>query len=134
REFAQTKHPHSSRWNWIEKSGWENGRWTIGERGSGPFGNVSHIMATTAKVAYLFWRRYEFTLDREFLRTRAYPMLRGAAEFYRNFPNLAKEADGKYHIHGVNSNESVWGGRDTDEDLSAMRGVLGALLRASQIL
>ena len=134
REFAQTKHPHSSRWNWIEKGEWQNGRWTLTERGSGPFGAVSHILGTTAKIAYLFWRRYEFTLDREWLRTRAWPMLRGAAEFYRNFPNLAKEADGKYHIHGVNSNESVWGARDTDEDLSAMRGVLGALLRASTIL
>jgi len=134
RDFAQTRHPHSSRWNWIESSGWTNGRWTITERGSGPFGNVSHILGSTAKVAYLFWRRYEFTLDTEFLRARAYPMLRGAAEFYRNFPNLEKGADGKYHIHGVNSNESVWGTRDTDEDLSAMRGVLGALLRASEIL
>ncbi len=61
-------------------------------------------------------------------------MLRGAAEFYRNFPNVEKGADGKYHIHGVNSNESVWGARDTDEDMSAMRGIFGALLRAAEIL
>jgi len=27
-------------------------------------------------------------------RNGAYPVLRGAAEFYRNFPNLKKEADG----------------------------------------
>ena len=133
-EFAAAKHPHSSRWNWIEKNGWENGRWTISERGSGPFGNVNHILGTTAKIAYLFWRRYEFTLDLEWLRNRAYPMLAGAVEFYRNFPNLSKEPDGQYHIHGVNSNEGVWGARDTDEDLSAMRGVTAAALRASVIL
>ncbi|HEY1945665.1 MAG TPA: hypothetical protein VGG97_01570 [Bryobacteraceae bacterium] len=113
---------------------WVKGRWVITERGSGPYGNVSHIFGTTAKVSYLFWRRFEFTQDREWLRTRAYPMLKGAAEFYRNHPNVRKEADGKYHIRYANSNESVWGARDTDEDLAAMRGVFGALLRASELL
>ncbi|MEK7407638.1 MAG: DUF5703 domain-containing protein [Acidobacteriota bacterium] len=134
RAYAETKHPHSSRWNWNEKGSWVNGRWVTAERGSGPFGNVNHIFGTTAKIAYLYWRRYEYTLDREWLRNRAYPMLKGAAEFYRNFPNVRKGPDGKHHIHQVNSNESVWGARDTDEDLSAMRGVFAALLRASEVL
>jgi len=133
-EFAQTKHPHSSRWNWIENERWVNGRRMLTERGFGPYGAVTHIMGSTAKIAYLYWRRYEFTLDREWLARRAYPMLKGAVEFYRNFPNLAKGADGKYHIQWVNSNESVYGARDTDEDLAAMRGVTGALLRAAAIL
>src|SRR5262249_49893513 len=68
------------------------------------------------------------------LRKRAYPMLKGAAEFYRHFPNLWKEDDGRYHIHHVNSNETVWGARDTDEDLSAMNGVFAAASRAAEIL
>lgn len=134
RTFAETKHPHSSRWNWNERGSWVNGRWVTKERGAGPFGNVTHILGTTAKVAWLYWRRYEFTLDVEWLRDRAYPMLKGAAEFYRHFPNVRKGADGKYHIHHVNSNESVWGARDTDEDLSAMRAVFAALIKASEIL
>jgi len=134
RTFSETKHPHSSRWNWIASSKWVKGRWEITERGSGPYGNVSHIFGTTAKVAYFYWRRFEFTQDREWLRARAYPMLLGAAEFYRNHPNVQKEADGKFHIRYANSNESVWGARDTDEDLSAMRGVFAALLRASELL
>jgi hypothetical protein len=133
-EYASTKHPHSSRWNWNLSGGWVNGRWVTKERGSGPYGAVNHIFGTTAKVAWLYWRRYEFTLDREWLRARAYPMLKAAAEFYRNYPNVRKGDDGKYHIHGVNSNESVWGARDTDEDLSAMRAIFAALLRASDLL
>ena len=133
-EFAQTKHPHSSRWNWIESAAYVNGHYTIKERGFGPYGAVTHILGSTAKIAYLYWRRYEFTLDRDWLARRAYPMLKAAAEFYRNFPNLSKDADGKYHIHWTNSNESVYGARDSDEDLSAMRGILGAVLRASAIL
>ncbi|MCI0388114.1 MAG: glycoside hydrolase [Acidobacteria bacterium] len=134
REFALTRHPHSSRWNWNERGNWIEGRWVWTERGAGPYGPVTHILGTTAKVAYLFWRRYEYTQDREWLRSRAYPMLKGAAEFYRHYPNLKKGADGKYHIHHVNSNESVWGAQDTDEDLSALRGLLPAAIRAAEIL
>jgi hypothetical protein len=133
-EYSQHRHPHSSRWNWIQKADWVDGRLVDTERGSGPYGPVSHILGTSAKVPYLYWRRYEYTLDVEWLRNRAYPMLKGAAEFYRNFPGLTKEADGKYHIHNVNSNEGIWGARDTDEDLCAMRGLLPAAIRASEIL
>lgn len=133
-EYALTKHPHSSRWNWIQSGEWKQGRWTITERGSGPYGPVTHNFGTTAKVAYLFWRRYEFTLDAAWLRTRAYPMLKAAAEFYRNHPNVKPGDDGRIHIHWANSNESVLGARDTDEDLSAMRGVFAAAVRASELL
>jgi hypothetical protein len=133
-EYSEHRHPHSSRWNWIQKAAWIDGRLIDTERGFGPYGPVSHIMGTSAKVPYLYWRRYAYTADREWLKNRAYPMLKDAAEFYRNFPGLAKEADAQYHIHRVNSNESVWGARDTDEDLSALRGLLAAAIRASEIL
>ena len=133
-EYARTGHPHSSRWNWWGGGGWTNGAWVPTERPTAPFSPVNHILGTTAKVAYLYWRRYEYTQDLPWLRDRAYPMIKGAAEFYRHFPNLRKEADGKYHIHHVNSNESVMGAHDTDEDLSAMRGIFAAAIRASELL
>ena len=133
-EYAQNKHPHSSRWNWILSGTWINGKYVIVDHGYGPYGAVSHIFGSTAKVAYWFWRRYEFTQDREWLRDRAYPMLRGAVEFYRNHPNLKKGGDGKYHLQWANSNESVYGARDTDEDVSSMRGTSAALVRAAEIL
>ncbi len=133
-EYARTKHPHSSRWNWIQTGNWQQGHWVIADRGSGPYGPVNHNFATTAKVAYLYWRRYEFTLDREWLGQRAYPMLKAAAEFYRNHPNVKPGEDGRIHIHWANSNESVLGARDSDEDISAMRGVFPAAIRAAQIL
>ena len=133
-KFSETKHPHSSRWNWIAKREWIDGRLVSTERGSGPYGATNHILGTSAKIPYLFWRRYEYTLEEQWLRDPAYPMLKGAAEFYRNYPNFKKGPDGKYHIHHVNSNESIWGAKDTDEDLSAMRGVFAASIRASEIL
>ena len=104
------------------------------ERGSGPYGPVTHIFSRGAKIAYLYWLRYEYTMDAAWLRDRAYPMLKGVAEFYRNYPNVEKGPDGKYHIHHVNSNEPVWGGQDTDEELSSMYAILPVVIRASELL
>ena len=133
-DLAERKHPFSSRWNWIVQGKWKDGKYTISERGFGPYGPTSHMFSSTAKIAWLYWQRYEYTLDREWLRERAYPMLRGAVEFYRNHPNLRKEKDGRYHMHWSNSGEPVFGVRDSFEDMVAMRCITGAVLRAATIL
>jgi hypothetical protein len=132
--YAETRHPFSSLWNWKTPGEWRDGRYVSGERGHGPYGPTSHIFAATAKIAYLFWQRYEFTRDEDWLRHRAYPMLRGAVEFYRHHPLVSKDPDGRIHINGANNSEPVRGVRDTNEDLSAMRGVTVALIRAATIL
>ncbi len=132
--FCDTKLGHSSRYNWKGADSWVDGRYVWADRGAGPFGPVSHIFATGAKLAYLYWQRYEYTLDRAWLKDRAYPMIKGVAEFYRNFPNLQKGADGKYHILHVNSNEPVWDARDTDEEIAAMRGIFPAAIKSAEIL
>jgi hypothetical protein len=134
REFASTKQPYSSRWNWMGGGSWVDGRWRPTERGSGPYGAVTHIFSRGAKIAYQFWMRYEYSMDKQWLRDRAYPMLKGVAEFYRNYPNVKKDRDGKYHIYYVNSNESIWGGRDTDEEISSIMGILPVVIKASEIL
>ena len=62
-------------------------------------------------------------------------MIRGAAEFYRNFPNLYKADNGKYHIRYVNNlEEQPWGRSDTPEELLAMRVIFPIAIRASEIL
>jgi hypothetical protein len=95
---------------------------------------VNHIFSRGAKIAYKYWLRYEYTKDKQWLGNRGYPIIKGVAEFYRNYPNVKKGPDGKYHIHNVNSNEPVWGGQDTDEEISAMRGILPVAIKASEIL
>lgn len=133
-KFSETKQSFSSRWNWIAQGGhWDEGHWVNAVK-QPPFGHVTHIFGTTAKIAYLYWLQYEYTRDEAWLRDRAYPMLRGTVEFYRHFPGLKKESDGRYHLYGTNSNEPAWGVKDSDEDLSAIRGVTPLLLRASEIL
>lgn len=134
RWFAETKLKHNSRWNWATVGRWEQGHWVVPDKGAGPFGHVSHMFSSTAKISFLFWLRYEYTQDKVWLRDRAYPMLKGTVEFYRNFPNVKKDGDGKYHIYHTNNHEPVWDAQDTLEDISAMRGITPILIRASEIL
>jgi hypothetical protein len=122
-EFSKDKNGLNSRWNW---------RFLKDQKG--PFAWTSHIMSTTAKISYLYWLRYAYSLDQDWLRTNGYPMIKGTAEFYRNFPNLYRAADGQYHIRCVNNLESKWGGSDAPEELSAMNEMLPVAIRASEIL
>lgn len=133
-DYAYMKMPFLSRWNWKKDEGWKDGQWHTADKGGGTYGHVSHIFSRGAKIAYQYWLKYEYTQDPGWLRTEAYPMLKGVAEFYRNFPNVKKEADGKYHIHHINDNESVWGGHDTVEEIASMMGIFPVAIKASEIL
>jgi len=133
-EYASTKQPHNSRWNWKASGRWVNGRWVYRDKGRGPFGHVTHIMGAGARIAALFWQRYQYTMDENWLRRRAYPMIKGSAEFYRNFPNFQKGEDGKYHIHHVNSGEGSWNSSDTSYEVSCMHMIFPVAIRASEIL
>ena len=129
-DFAETKNDLNSSWNWLflRRSS------KTGEDGSGPFAWTSHIMSSTAKVAYVFWLNYAYHLDKEWLKETGYPVIKGVVEFYSNFPNLVKEPDGKYHLHYVNNLESSWGGKDTPEELLAMRAMIPIAIRCAEIL
>ena len=133
-EFASTKMPFQSRWNWKKDEGWKEGQWRTSDKGAGPFGHVTHIFSRGAKIAYQYWLEYEYTQDREWLHNEAYPMVKGVAEFYRNFPNFKKGDDGKYHIYHVNDNESILGGHNTVEEISSMMGIFPVAIKASEIL
>jgi hypothetical protein len=133
-EYARTKQPHYSRFSWKDKGKWVNGRWVYTDKGKGAFGHTSHILGAGARIAHLYWQRYEYTMDETWLRERAYPMIKGAAEFYRNFPNFQKGDDGKYHIHHVNNSEGSWDSSDTRYELTCMHMIFPLAIRASQIL
>ncbi|MEI6679174.1 MAG: DUF5703 domain-containing protein [Mariniphaga sp.] len=120
KDYAGSRNRWQSRWN--------NGI------GKDAFGPVSHIFSRGAKLAYTYWMDYEYTQDKEWLAKSAYPMIKGTAEFYRNFPNLKKGADGKYHIYHVNDNEPIWDGHNTVEEISSMMGILPVAIKASEIL
>ena len=61
---------------------------------TGPFQH--HI---TGCVGWSFWKYYQVTKDKEWLRTRGYPMLKEVADFWSS--RVEREGPGKYHINNV---------------------------------
>lgn len=92
------------------------------------------FLASGAEIAYLFWKRYEYTLNKQWLKEKAYPIMRGVCEFFRNFPNIKKADDGKYHVYHVNQGEHLGGATDTLDVLLAVSALFPATIRASEIL
>ena len=98
----------------------------------GRFSWISHVASSGSELAVQGWWRYRYTGDREWLRTHAYPLLRGTVEFYRHL--VKKEADGRYHLSGTNAHEDFWGVGDSIMDLAAIRGTVPLAIRAAEIL
>lgn len=99
-----------------------------------PYLYHSHCFSTGAKVAWRFYLVWEYTRDDSFLKEKAYPLIRDMAEFYRNYPDVKKESDGKYHIHNVHSHEPLWGAQDTMEELCAMKAMVTLAYRLAKYL
>ncbi len=129
--FAEGRSGMDSRWNW-----WLLPRANVVQAGGeiGPPSWTSHILSSTVKIAYVYWLHYAYSLDEPWLRAEAYPVIKGAAEFYRNYPNVYRAADGKYHIRHVNNHETDWGSSDSPEELTAMHEIFPLAIRASEIL
>lgn len=132
--FASMRNPLHPYWNYLAFDCWKTGRFEFRTQGHGPFSYVTHILSSGTKIALLFWARYEYTRDPAWLRDRAYPLIRGVAEFYRNFPNLKLGADGKYHLHNLNNHEPTWNAQDPLGELAAMQSILPVAIRAAEIL
>lgn len=115
--FATARHTHYSRWQLPPAKLW-----------------TTFTTINASERAEHYWNHYLYTLDTAFLAKEAYPMLKGAAEFYRNLPNLKMEKDGKYHIHRTNLHEHIIGGNDIIDDLGFIKGVMQATKKASEIL
>lgn len=129
RQFATGRNTFDARYSWIAHRGEY-----YSERGYGVFGYVTHIFSTTAKIAHWIWKLYLMGKDREWLRERAYPFLRGAAEFYVNLPLIGEGDDGLLHIHHCNNHEAIWDCTDAISELAAMHGILPETIRAARIL
>lgn len=98
----------------------------------GRFSWISHVASSGSELAIHAWWRYRHTGDREWLRTHAYPLLRGTVEFYRHL--VKKEADGLYHLSGTHAHEDFWGVKDSIMDLAAIQGTAPLAIRAAEIL
>ncbi len=73
-----------------------------------------------AWMAMTFWRHYEFTGDKTFLRNTAYPVLRGAAEFLLDY--LVEDLDGLLVIVPSTSPENSYVCPETGKAVRITRG------------
>jgi hypothetical protein len=93
-----------------------------------------YMQCASALIADIAWRQYEFTRDRDDLKKRIYPIVKGAADFYANY--MTRGDDGKYHIYPSFSPEqwpSLWC-RDATIDLAMARYTLRSAIRGAEIL
>lgn len=94
-------------------------------------GRLSDQKSNGTFAAIPFMWNWDYTRDKEFLRTTTYPLLKELGDFWMDF--VVKGDDGKYHILHSAVNE---GGDDVDStyDLGYMRRTLTALISYSQVL
>lgn len=133
-DFVDRKAPHESRYNYKFYEHYEDGRVVYNERGCGPYGATTYMFGSQAAIAYNFWKQYLYTGDETFLRQEAYPIIKGVAEFFMNFPLTRKGEDGKYHIYQTCTGEAYFGCTDGMENVAGMRAMVAILLRAARIL
>ena len=95
-------------------------------------------MEMMAQLARMFWQRYDHAGDIDFLRDRAYPVLRSGAEFYVDY--LTRDENGIYHVIPTVSQEH-WSlthrfsrNQDSISALCMIRWHLQTAARAAQML
>jgi alpha-L-fucosidase 2 len=104
-------------------------------RGSAPINRSNHGIWVTggAWLCQHLWERYLFTLDREFLEKRAYPLMKGAAEFFVDF--LVEDPKTKWLI-STPSNSPENGGlvAGPTMDHQIIRALFANVIEASKVL
>ena len=102
--------------------------------GAVPMGRMAYM---TGWIANQYWWRYRYTLDKQWLRTKGYPVIRDCALFYTDF--LKKGDDGLYHAFPSNQGEGGFSGNpkeytDRTQVMRHARYCLRAAILASEAL
>lgn len=104
-------------------------------RGTAPINHANHGIWPTggAWLALHLWEHYQFGGDETFLRQTAYPLMRGAAEFFA--ATLVEDPEGRGLISGP-SNSPEQGGlvMGPTMDHQIIRALFAAVIEAGQIL
>ncbi len=93
---------------------------------------LSHNLTPGPQIAADFWRHWQYTRDKDFLKEYAYPVIREVARFYAGI--LRRREDGRYTIMESQPYEGVLRLRDTLTDLAHARQVFRIFLEASEFL
>ncbi len=92
----------------------------------------AHVRVVGMMVAMHFWQHYEFTLDREYLRTQAWPVMREVAKFMLTQITLGE--DGKYHPAPDTAYEGIPIIRDVITSLAMIQTFFPAVIETAKII
>ena len=108
---------------------------TMDYDGSGVMENqyVFLILSTGADISMLYQWYYKYTLDEEFLKNEAYPLMKGVADFMMSYAG-EKGADGKYHFKPSNGREQWWNVSDAADAVASCRALLQFLLSVKDVV
>ncbi len=138
RTLGDKEKPSKELWAFATARNTSQSWWTFTRHGGKPdyiSGAHSHLLYNTGEAAQWFWDRYAYTGDKAWLKTAAYPMLKGVAQLYMTHPKTVKGADGFYHLHNLGWGETILGGmQDGLNDLATLRGILPLAIQASKEL
>lgn len=96
------------------------------------FAHTNMILSSSAEIGMQYWWYYLYTGDVEFLRQKAYPVMRAAAEFLVHY--MDKDEQGRYYLYPSNAHESFWKVRNPTTDLAAIRYLFPATIEAARLL
>lgn len=104
-------------------------------RGTAPINHSNHGIWPTggAWLCQNLWQRYLFGADEEFLRETAYPLMRGACEFFVDV--LVESPDGEWLISGPSNSPETGGlvmGPTMDHQI--IRNLMGNTIAAAETL
>ena len=104
-------------------------------RGAAPINGSNHGIWVTggAWLSLHLWEHYRFTQDKEFLRKTAYPLMKGAAEFFTEF--LVKDPKTGFLISSPSNspeNGGLVAGPTMDHQI--IRGLFQACIETAEIL
>jgi alpha-L-fucosidase 2 len=106
-------------------------------RGTAPINASNHGIWVTggAWLCQHFWWHYEYTLDKEFLRTRAYPIIKDAAMFFVDYLIEDPRSDKGWLISGPSNSPEIGGlvmGPTMDHQI--IRNLFSNCIDAAEIL
>lgn len=92
-----------------------------------------YTVSCSLMYAQLFWWRYTYSGDLQFLREQAYPFLKEVLAFMMAYATL--ERDGKHHIYpSFSPEQGPILAKDATIDLAYLRYLLKAVIQAAKVL
>jgi IS5 family transposase len=106
-----------------------------GQPFNGPGDMTKYVLSTCGLYSLYLWQHYEYTLDKAFLKERAYPVMLEAGKFYHGYLKNQIGPDGKFIIypgHPIEQMDSTPG--NATIDIAVIRALAKVLLEAEQVL